>query len=139
MNERWTLKLLEYDIIPIYRYQSSNVALLGRSRRENVELGYMSKDPIYDQTSCIAIRNGIVNTITNPPFERQDEQSREEESDDDALLLKLARREETDILQDLRKGLTETNNDSLIENFDSKAIFYHMEKLMHQVPWKSSD
>ncbi|GFQ71497.1 uncharacterized protein TNCT_486621 [Trichonephila clavata] len=61
----------------------------------------------------------------------------EEESDDECPPPKLARREETDILQDLRKGLTETDNDSinreLLETQKQYFIMY-MEKLMHQIP-----
>ncbi|GFQ64463.1 uncharacterized protein TNCT_125941 [Trichonephila clavata] len=61
----------------------------------------------------------------------------EEESDDQFPSPKSARREETDILQDLQKGLTETDNDSINrELLDTQKQYFimYMEKLMHQIP-----
>ncbi|GFQ72852.1 uncharacterized protein TNCT_444131 [Trichonephila clavata] len=61
----------------------------------------------------------------------------EEESDDEFPSPKSARREETDILQDLQKGLTETDNDSINrELLDTQKQYFimYMEKLMHQIP-----
>ncbi|GFQ88156.1 uncharacterized protein TNCT_361751 [Trichonephila clavata] len=61
----------------------------------------------------------------------------EEESDYEYPSPKLARREETNILQDLQKGLTEADNDSINrELLDTQNQYFimYMEKLMHQIP-----
>ncbi|GFT61013.1 uncharacterized protein TNCV_1784281 [Trichonephila clavipes] len=61
----------------------------------------------------------------------------EEESDDECLSPKIVRREETNILQDLQKGLTETDNDSINQELlDTQKQYFimYMEKLMHQIP-----
>ncbi|GFQ71472.1 uncharacterized protein TNCT_395931 [Trichonephila clavata] len=61
----------------------------------------------------------------------------EEESDDEYPSPKLARQEGTDTLQDLQKGLRETDNDSINrERLDTQKQYFvmYMEKLMHQIP-----
>ncbi|GFW97215.1 uncharacterized protein TNCV_4784291 [Trichonephila clavipes] len=59
------------------------------------------------------------------------------ESDDEYPSPKIARHEKTNILQDLHKGLTETDNDSINQELlDTQKQYFimSMEKLMHQIP-----
>ncbi|GFU98724.1 uncharacterized protein TNCV_298961 [Trichonephila clavipes] len=61
----------------------------------------------------------------------------EDESDEEYPSPKISRHEETNILQDLQKGLTETDNDSINQELlDTQKQYFimYMEKLMHQIP-----
>ncbi|GFY67241.1 uncharacterized protein TNIN_228401 [Trichonephila inaurata madagascariensis] len=75
-------------------------------------------------------------------MKRQDETKlEEEESDDECLSPKIVRREETDILQDLQKGLIETDKDSINwELLDTQKQYFiiYMKKIMHQIPMGKS-